>query len=743
MTPPEYEALDEDARRQVRETGVHLPFEKEFIRKDGSRIWGLISAVAYEDDRTQGISFLLDITKRKRAEEALRESEKRYRNLFNAMTEGFCIVEVLFDSDGKPEDYRFLEVNGAFERQTGLHDAAGKRMRELVPAHEEHWFEMYGKVALTGEPARFINEARALNRWYDVHAYRVGEPEMRRVAIVFDDFSDYKRAEEQLQKLNRTLEARSNSDQAILHATEEPAFLREVCRIITRDCGHAMVWIGVAEDDVRKTVRPVAHSGFEEGYLETLSVTWDESERGRGPTGTAIRTGQPSMCRDMHIDPAFAPWREDAVKRGYASSLVIPLKEQGVAWGAITIYSREPDAFTEGEVELLTELAGDLEFGIETLRLRAAHARAEEALRESEELLGLFVEHAPAALAMFDGQMRYLHASRRWRADYGLGDQELSGVSHYEVFPEIPELWKDAHRRGLAGEVLSGEADRFEKADGSVQWVRWEVRPWRDAEGEVGGIVIFSEEISERKKAQEALLRSEKLAYQRQQLQALAERLQQAREEERKMVARDLHDDIGQILTAIKMDMSWVVRHLPRANDEVHDRLKGSIELINDGVRSVRKICSGLRPGILDDLGLAAAIEWQSNEFAARTGISCQVSVPAGELVLDGDRATAIFRIFQECLTNVARHAEARSVRATLRAEDENLLLVVQDDGKGFRESEVAGSLGVLGMKERAQACGGSVQVSSSPGKGTTVTVRVPVRAPSAELEDHAYSDSR
>jgi PAS domain S-box-containing protein len=743
MTPPEYEALDEDARRQVRETGVHLPFEKEFIRKDGSRIWGLISAVAYEDDRTQGISFLLDITKRKRAEEALRESEKRYRNLFNAMTEGFCIVEVLFDSDGKPEDYRFLEVNGAFERQTGLHDAAGKRMRELVPAHEEHWFEMYGKVALTGEPARFINEARALNRWYDVHAYRVGEPEMRRVAIVFDDFSDYKRAEEQLQKLNRTLEARSNSDQAILHATEEPAFLREVCRIITRDCGHAMVWIGVAEDDVRKTVRPVAHSGFEEGYLETLSVTWDESERGRGPTGTAIRTGQPSMCRDMHIDPAFAPWREDAVKRGYASSLVIPLKEQGVAWGAITIYSREPDAFTEGEVELLTELAGDLEFGIETLRLRAAHARAEEALRESEELLGLFVEHAPAALAMFDGQMRYLHASRRWRADYGLGDQELSGVSHYEVFPEIPELWKDAHRRGLAGEVLSGEADRFEKADGSVQWVRWEVRPWRDAEGEVGGIVIFSEEISERKKAQEALLRSEKLAYQRQQLQALAERLQQAREEERKMVARDLHDDIGQILTAIKMDMSWVVRHLPRANDEVHDRLKGSIELINDGVRSVRKICSGLRPGILDDLGLAAAIEWQSNEFAARTGISCQVSVPAGELVLDGDRATAIFRIFQECLTNVARHAEARTVRATLRAEDENLLLVVQDDGKGFRESEVAGSLGVLGMKERAQACGGSVQVSSSPGKGTTVTVRVPVRAPSAELEDHAYSDSR
>jgi PAS domain S-box-containing protein len=504
-----------------------------------------------------------------------------------------------------------------------------------------------------------------------------------------------------------------------------------------------MVWIGVAEDDEEKTVRPVAYSGLEQGYLETLSVTWDESERGRGPTGTAIRTGKPSMCRNMLTDPAFAPWREDAIKRGYASSLVIPLKEQGEAWGAITIYSREPDAFTEGEVELLTELAGDLEFGIQTLRLRAARDQAEKALRESEELLGLFVEHAPAALAMFDNEMRYLNASRRWRADYGLGDRELRGVSHYEVFPEIPEVWKEAHRRGLAGEVLSREADRFERADGSEQWIRWEVRPWRDPEGRVGGIVIFTEEITERKKAQEALLRSEKMAFQRQQLQALAERLQQAREEERKMVARDLHDDIGQILTAIKMDMTWAARHLPRANDEVRDRLKGSIELINDGVRSVRKICSGLRPGILDDLGLAAAVEWQSNEFASRAGILCEVSVPAGELQLDSDRATAIFRIYQECLTNVARHAEARTVSTSLYRQDENILLVVHDDGKGFNESEVAGSLGVLGMKERAQACGGSVQVSSSPGEGTTITVCVPLQASGAEQGQLAHTDSR
>jgi PAS domain-containing protein len=149
------------------------------------------------------------------------------------------------------------------------------------------------------------------------------------------------------------------------------------------------------------------------------------------------------------------------------------------------------------------------------------------------------------------------------------------------VFPEVPEQWKEAHRRGLAGEVLSGDADRFERADGTVQLVRWEVRPWHEAEGKVGGIVIFSEEISERKKAEEALLRSEKEAFQRQQLQALAKRLQQVREEERKMVARDLHDQIGQILTAIKLDVSWVMRRLPKSKDEVNERLARSVEYID------------------------------------------------------------------------------------------------------------------------------------------------------------------
>ena len=367
-------------------------------------------------------------------------------------------------------------------------------------------------------------------------------------------------------------------------------------------------------------------------------------------------------------------------------------------------------------------LKGEIVGVIGIVREITKRREAEEALRESESILRLFVRHSPAAIAMLDRDMRYLVVSRRWISDYRLPNRDLRGLSHYEVFPETPEHWKEVHRRCLAGAVETSDEDAFPRQDGTLDWVRWESRPWRRTDGSIGGIIIFSEIITERKRTQEELQRS------LDQLRALAGRLQSVREEERQRVAREIHDIPGQALTAIKLDLRSLI--LEMGGDPRHPpkRAASILNLVDETIQSVRRISAELRPGILDDLGLAAAIEWAGEDFEARTGTKCRLEVPPENIAIESERATAIFRILQEILTNVVRHSAASQVEIKLEKKAEDLILMVQDNGKGMPAEKLSSrkSLGMVGMQERALVFGGEVMICSAPGMGTTVRVRIP-----------------
>jgi PAS domain S-box-containing protein len=204
------------------------------------------------------------------------------------------------------------------------------------------------------------------------------------------DISIRKRAEMELRRVNRALKVLGESSQAMARATDEKEFLAEVSRMIVDVGGYRLAWIGSAQNDDKKSVRPVAQAGFEAGYLEKVDITWAGTQRGRGPTGTAIRTGRPAVCKNILNDPQFAPWRDEAVRRGYGSSIALPIRVGGKVIGALSIYAKEADAFYAQEVNLLEKLARDISYGLSALKDRIEREKAEEALVKSSNKIKMF-----------------------------------------------------------------------------------------------------------------------------------------------------------------------------------------------------------------------------------------------------------------------------------------------------------------------------------------------------------------
>ncbi len=336
--------------------------------------------------------------------------------------------------------------------------------------------------------------------------------------VTLGDISEHKRSEVDLHRLNNVWKALGDSRRAALLASNEATYLDEVCRIVVEYCGFQMVWIGYAEEDEARTVRPMAQAGLGSDYLESVRITWDDSELGQGPTGTAIRTGRITGCRNMLTDPAFAPWRGQALKRGYASSLVLPLRSAGRAFGALTIYSPVPEGFPEGETELLAELAEDLSFGIIALRERVAREEAEAALRRNEAKLQTILNNITEGLVVADlnGDLVYWNpaavnmfgladASEGHRRLRDLGDTFELTTNSAEVVP-VAE-WPLA--RILRGETLHGYELRARRLD--RDWQRsfsYSGTLARDRQGRpLLGIVVVSD-ITEHKSFEDAVLRA-------------------------------------------------------------------------------------------------------------------------------------------------------------------------------------------------------------------------------------------
>ncbi len=351
---------------------------------------------------------------------------------------------------------------------------------------------------------------------------------------------------------------------------------------------------------------------------------------------------------------------------------------------------------------------------------------AEESRRESEERFRTTFENAGIGMAIVDTQGRPIKCNPALQRMLGYSEEELGCMIFTEfTHPDDREL-----DTGLYRELTAGKRDKYEiekryiRKDGQVVWGLLNVSLVKETNGTAKYAVGMVEDITERRRAAEDLQRSFE------QLRALAGRLQSVREEERKTIAREIHDELGQALTAIKIDLSSLSLDLAATGDEGPAKTKSILQLVDDTIQSVRRISAELRPGLLDDLGLVAAVEWAVEEFEARTGTKGHLTLPPDDIVIPAEYATAVFRILQETLTNVARHADASEVSVRLAREDGDLCLEVRDNGIGIGEEHLSAgsSLGILGMRERAVLLGGELIIRGIPSGGTTVRVRIPER---------------
>jgi PAS domain S-box-containing protein len=325
------------------------------------------------------------------------------------------------------------------------------------------------------------------------------------------------RAEEQLVRRDRTLRMLIRANQALVRATSEPDLLNDICRVVVEDGGYRMAWVGCAEQDERKSVRPVANAGFEDGYLDTVNITWADAEGGRGPTGIAIRTGKPTLARNIPGDPDCGPWREAAIQRGYLSSIALPLMAADKTFGALNIYAAEPDAFDAEEVEMLRELAIDLSYGVESLRTSGELARAEEQLRASKERLALVVETVPDSIVMVDREGRITFANPAAENTLGLTQRSIAERTYNDPGWKItaadggpfPDENLPFVRVMSSGKPVYGVEHAIERPDGTRVILSVNAAPLRDAQGNLAGMVAAMSDITGRRRAEEALRASE------------------------------------------------------------------------------------------------------------------------------------------------------------------------------------------------------------------------------------------
>jgi PAS domain S-box-containing protein len=464
-----------------------------------------------------------------RAEEALRASESRLRKLFESDLIGIAFPDKYGGyNDGNDE---FLRIVGYSREDLNSGRVNWLRMtpQEYLPLDAEHLAEAGIRGSCTPYEKEYIRKDGS--RVPILIGYTLLEGSQDQYIAFIMDVSARKRMEEELHRYNRALKVITKCKEAMIHAEDEAILLNDICRIIVDIGGYRLAWIGFIENDVAKTVRPVARAGYDEGYVDNLKIALEDPIRGNGPTGISLKTGKPYWSKNVRSDRGMQPWRIDALNRGYLSTLNLPIVYEKQVIGALVIYSGITEAFDEEERGLLFELAQNLAYGLTAIRDRVRRTRAEEellranneleervrertkevikineALRESEERFRALADNIPNLAWMADASGWIFWYNKRWYDYTGTSPEEMQGwgwqkVHHPDYMDKVTEEWKTKIKTGQVYDNIFPLRGK----DGSYRWFLTRVIPIRDDQGKIWRWFGTNTDITDRRKIEEEL----------------------------------------------------------------------------------------------------------------------------------------------------------------------------------------------------------------------------------------------
>lgn len=661
--------------------------------------------------------YFRNVTDAKKAAQRLEASEKYYRALIEKGTDMVILLDstrrIIYHSPSAERitGYTFEEIHNRFSLDF-IHPSQHAYFHDLMATVMEN---PGGSVKATFQ----FPHKEGHQLWLEgTYTNWLHDPSIKAVVFNFHDITERVEAEEKIKAANRFYNFTSRINQMMIHAKDEKTVYEEVCSIAVDVGKFRMAWIGTI-DKARRLIFPVSYSGHGEGYISGGNISLDDPTISKGPTATAIRTGRYFYCNDIENDEAMRPWAKEALSRNFRASIALPIKKNSLVVGIFHIYSEERFCFDENEIMLLEEATRNISFTLENLENERLRRQAEKQIANEKILSDSIINGLPGVFYLYDKSGRFV----RWNKNFEM----VTGYSADEIREMHPLDFFRGDNRTIVGEKI---AEVFEEGSAEVTAyfttregveVPYYFNGTKVNFDSVEYLIGMGIDITPKIEAENALLeRTEEI-------QRLTGYLQNIREEERTQISREIHDVIGQQLTAMKMDASWLRK---RSEDpSITERLSGMIALIDETIKTVRRISSELRPVMLDDFGLVSALEWQASEFQKNTGIRTSFVSHLAEDDLEISLATNIFRVYQEALTNIARHSGATEVESVLERRNNILQLTIKDNGVGFNEQEVKRkkSLGLLGMKERARMYNGQLVFAPNNPGGTVIVLSIPI----------------